>query len=98
MVPDYTSQPVLTLFMWETGSFFDSICNEIQNDPSTITPAVGPLMELMGNATGPALAMNVVNATGIGRGARQVLQRLSARVEGDISAALAALRERKGTS
>lgn len=46
--------PVLSLFLWESGSYFDFVCNELQNDPSSITPTMMSLM----TATNGTLAQN----------------------------------------
>lgn len=34
----FTNRPTLSLFMWESGSYFDGLCNEIQNDPAALYP------------------------------------------------------------
>lgn len=34
----YTNRPTLSLFMWESGSYFDGLCNKIQNDPAAVVP------------------------------------------------------------
>ena len=44
---DNGAHPVASLFMWETTSYFDALLNEIQNDPTSITPAAMTLMTAM---------------------------------------------------
>lgn len=57
---DYTTNPTLSLFMWESGSFFDSLCNEIQNHPAAIRPSLA-LRHLASAAMGNGTAL--LNAT-----------------------------------
>jgi len=35
----YAANPVLTLFIGESGSHFDTVCNEIQNEPTSVSPS-----------------------------------------------------------
>ena len=52
----YGMNPVLRLFMWESGSYFDALCNEIQNDRTSITPS---LRSLMAGASNGTMALNL---------------------------------------
>lgn len=57
---DYTASPVLTVFIWESGSHFDTLCNQIQNEPTSVLPSLFALMN--GTARG-SNGSSVLNST-----------------------------------